>query len=179
MPLVRVAEPQWDGKGRPDHDAAMNPTTSEIAEKVPQRQVRALFDGETLVVYQAYSAAIADAAPAAGTFVAPFKLDRMTWIKPSFRWMMYRCGWASKPGQERVLAVTITRAGFEAALSQTCLSHFDPAIHASEREWSQRKAASAVRVQWDPERSLRLERLDHRAIQIGLTGEAVSRYVGE
>jgi hypothetical protein len=37
----------------------------------------------------------------------------MTWIKPSFLWMMYRCGWATKPGQERVLAIQITREGFE------------------------------------------------------------------
>ena len=58
-----------------------------------------------LTVYQAYPPEIADAAVAAGRFVPPFKRERMTWIKPSFRWMMYRCGWATKPGQERVLAV--------------------------------------------------------------------------
>jgi hypothetical protein len=28
-------------------------------------------------------------------------------------------------------------------------------------------------VRWDPERSLQLERLDHRAIQVGLGGEVV------
>jgi hypothetical protein len=47
------------------------------------------------------------------------------WIKPSFLWMMYRCGWATKPLQERVLAVEITRTGFEWALAHSCLSHFD------------------------------------------------------
>ena len=40
----------------------------------------------------------------------------MTWIKPSFLWMMYRCGWGLKEGQETVLAVEITREGFEWAL---------------------------------------------------------------
>ena len=89
----------------------------------PVRQVRALHDEETLVVYQAYSPAIAEPALAAGTFVAPFKRERMTWIKPSFLWMMYRCGWATKPDQERVLAITITRAGFEWALAHSSLSH--------------------------------------------------------
>lgn len=55
------------------------------AEQQPQvRKVRALFDDRTIVVYQAFSPAIAEAALAAGTFVAPFKLDRMTWVKPSF-----------------------------------------------------------------------------------------------
>jgi hypothetical protein len=34
-------------------------------------------------------------------------------------------------------------------------------------------------VQWDPERSLRLEPLEQRAIQVGLSGEAVRRYVDE
>ena len=52
----------------------------------------------------------------------------MTWIKPSFLWMMHRSGWATKPGQERVLAIEITRAGFEWALSHAALSHYDP-IH--------------------------------------------------
>jgi Domain of unknown function (DUF4291) len=68
---------------------------------------------------------------AAGRFVPPFKRDRMTWIKPSFLWMMYRCDWATKPGQERVLAVKITRAGFEWALAHACLSHFVPHSTAS------------------------------------------------
>nr|BFF22512.1 hypothetical protein GCM10025732_04770 [Glycomyces mayteni] len=36
-----------------------------------------------------------------------------------------------------------------------------------------------VRVQWDPERDLHLNRLGHRSIQIGLSGDAVRRYTGE
>jgi hypothetical protein len=152
------------------------PITASAGD-VPLRQVRAAFDERVIVVYQAYAPALADAALAAGTFVAPFKRDRMTWIKPSFLWMMHRSGWATKPGQERVLAVTISREGFEEALSEAVLSHYDAGIYASASAWSERKAASAVRVQWDPERSLRLERLEHRAIQVGLTGDAVRRYV--
>lgn len=35
-------------------------------------------------------------------FVSPFKVDRLTWIKPSFLWMMYRCGWVQKEGQELI-----------------------------------------------------------------------------
>jgi hypothetical protein len=146
---------------------------------VPARQVRAVFDDRTVIVYQAYSAAIAGPAVAAGRFVPPFKIDRMTWIKPSFLWMMYRCGWGAKPDQERVLAVEITRDGFEWALSRACLSHYDPVVYASQAEWAGRKESTPVRVQWDPERSVLLEALDHRAIQIGLTGDAARRYVGD
>lgn len=148
-----------------------------MSEAIPTRQVRAAFTDETITVYQAYSPAIADPAVAAGRLVPPFKLDRMTWIKPSFLWMMYRSGWATKPGQERVLAITITREGFEWALAHSSLSHHDPLVYASHSAWLERKESAPVRIQWDPERSLRLEPLDHRSIQIGLGGAAVREYV--
>ncbi|WP_026928477.1 DUF4291 domain-containing protein [Glycomyces tenuis] len=140
----------------------------------PQRQIRAVHDSDTVTVYQAYDPAIASPALAAQTFVAPFKRERMTWIKPSFLWMMYRCGWAAKPGQRRVLAIAIARDGFEWALAHSCPSH--PADDEDHGAWRSRLAASPVRVQWDPERDLRLNRLEHRSIQIGLSGEAVDRY---
>lgn len=143
------------------------------------RQVRASFTDREITVYQAYPAQIADAAVAAGTFVAPFKQDRMTWIKPSFLWMMYRSGWATKPGQECVLAIQITRDGFEWALAHAALSHYEPGTYDSLQQWAERKQASPVRVQWDPDRSLTLSPLNHRAIQVGLSGEAVSRYLGQ
>jgi hypothetical protein len=85
---------------------------------MPSRyEIRADFDRETIVVYQAYAPAIADAAIAAGRFVAPFSFGRMTWIKPSFRWLMHRSHWATRSGQTRVLAVRVTRAGWEHALA--------------------------------------------------------------
>jgi len=128
-------------------------------------------------VYQAYSPAIADKAVAAGTFLAPFSRERMTWIKPSFTWMMYRAGWAEKPGQERILAIEILRSGFEWALAHACLSHFDKAAHATSDEWKAALKRSPARIQWDPERTLQLQPLDWRAIQIGLEGQAVHAYV--
>lgn len=149
------------------------------AVSVPSRQVRATFTDNTILVYQAYPPEIAEAALAAGRFVPPFKVERMTWIKPSFRWMMYRCGWAWKPGQERVLAVEISRSGFEWALAHACASGFEPRLHTDRATWRQHLRASPVRVQWDPERSLRLAPLPYRSLQVGLSGEAVRRYVDE
>jgi hypothetical protein len=65
--------------------------------EIPKRQIRAVYDTDTIRVYQAYSDVIADAALMNGFFVSPpFKMSRMTWIKPSFLWMMYRSGWAKK-----------------------------------------------------------------------------------
>ncbi len=136
---------------------------------VPFRQVRAVFNDETIRVYQAYGDAIADVALKTGTFVAPFSTSRMTWIKPSFLWMMYRSGWGLKDDeQRRILAIDVTRDGFEWALANASLSH-GPNVDTSK----------PVRVQWDPERSLNLGQLDHRSIQIGLKGEAVRRYVDD
>jgi hypothetical protein len=146
---------------------------------VPARQVRALWTDETITVYQAYRADIARPALAAGRFLAPFNRDRMTWIKPSFLWMMYRCGWASKPGQEHVLAIEITRSGFEWALARACLSHFDRRVYPDRQGWARRVRVGPVRVQWDPERSLRLRPLPYRSLQVGLSGEAVARYVDQ
>ncbi|WP_326799583.1 DUF4291 domain-containing protein [Streptomyces sp. NBC_01808] len=143
------------------------------------RQVRARQTADTVTVYQAYAPAIAEPALRAGTFVPPFKRERMTWIKPSFLWMMYRCGWAEKPGQERVLAVEISRRGFEWALRHSCLSHHDSRMYATRDDWLAAKRTSPVRIQWDPERDMALRPLERRAIQIGLSGPAVGGYVDE
>lgn len=143
----------------------------------PDRQIRARFDANTIRVYQAYSDQIADAALVAQTFVAPFKMTRMTWIKPSFLWMMYRTSWATQQGQERVLAIDVSREGFEWALGHACLSHFAPDVHGSRDAWIEHKQQSPVRIQWDPERDSELQRLSYRSIQIGLSSTAVEKYV--
>jgi len=93
--------------------------------------------------------------------------------------MMYRSGWGSKPGQERVLGIDITRTGFDWALAHSCITHFDAALHDSPDVWQQILRAAPVRVQWDPERTLLLEALPWRTIQIGLRGEAVDAYLDE
>jgi hypothetical protein len=121
----------------------------------PLREIRAAWDARTITVYQAYGHAIADAALAAQRLVAPFSYERMTWVKPSFLWMMERCGWATRPLQERVLAIRIGRAHFERALALAVPTE-------------QGSHASAARVQWDPERDVRGKKLIHRSLQLGL-----------
>lgn len=149
------------------------------AEEVPIRQIRAAFTDQTITAYQAYSPAIAGPAVEQGRFVAPFMRDRMTWIKPSLLWMAYRSGWATKLGQERILAIEMTRAGFERALAISCLSHFESALHGTLERWRSQLAENPVRIQWDPERSLMLQPLQHRTIQIGLGGRAVDHYIDD
>jgi len=140
--------------------------------------IKAAYSDSTIRVYQAYRPEIAMAALKAGRFVPPFKAARMTWIKPSFNWVMYRSGYATKPGQDVILGIDITREGFEWALEHGVLSSFNPRIHSSSAHWQQLLAEKPVRIQWDPARDWRLNVIDGvRTIQVGLSGVAVEHYV--
>jgi hypothetical protein len=91
---------------------------------------------------------------------------------------MYRAGWGHKEaGQRRILAIDITHEGFQWALEHSCPSHPGPSM--STEDWERLKAASPVRVQWDPERDLHLRPLPYRAIQIGISREAILLYVNQ
>jgi len=150
-----------------------------MIQETPYQQIRGVFNKTTIRVYQAYSDPIADSALKNGTLVSPpFKIDRMTWIKPSFLWMMYRAGWGHKDDeQKRILAIDISRDGFEWALAHSCPSRPDSTIE--KEDWEQLKKESPVRIQWDPERNLELQPLPYRTIQIGLSKEAVKLYINQ
>lgn len=141
------------------------------------REIRADFDRDSIVVYQAYRPAIADAALEAGRFVAPFSFGRMTWIKPSFLWLMERSNWARKSGQERILAIRIKRSGWDLALSEAVLTCFEPRTHGSIDQWREKFDEAHVHVQWDPERSIHGKKLEHRSIQVGIGRQVISEYV--
>ncbi|TXS35935.1 DUF4291 domain-containing protein [Streptomyces sp. OR43] len=145
----------------------------------PQHEIRALHTDTTVTVYQAYTPALGLPAARDGRFPPAWKRDRMTWIKPSFLWMMYRCGWALKEGQETVLAVEITREGFDWALANAELSHYERGMHPDRATWQRTLRHAPARVQWDPERDLHLNRLPYRSLQLGLAGEASRRYADE
>ncbi|MFM9615347.1 DUF4291 domain-containing protein [Streptomyces niveiscabiei] len=145
----------------------------------PKHQIRARHTDTTLTVYQAYRPEIGLPAARDRHFPPAWSRTRMTWIKPSFLWMMYRCGWGEKEGQETVLAVEIRREGFEWALRNACLSHHVPELHGELAEWKRELKRAPARVQWDPERNLRLAPLPHRSLQLGLAGEATERYADD
>jgi Domain of unknown function (DUF4291) len=143
------------------------------------REIRADYDRSTVVVYQAFNDTIADAAMMAQRFVAPFSLGRMTWIKPSLLWLMERSGWGTKSNQERILAVRITRTGWDRALSIAVLTSFDASVHRSADTWREEFSRAEVHVQWDPERSIHGKKLEHRSIQVGLSRSIVEEYVSQ
>jgi len=144
------------------------------------REIRAVYNSETIRVYQAYNNAIADAAIAANSFRGPLEAgiwsaDRMTWIKPSAVWMAYRCGWTTKKdrNQARVLALDLYIGRFCDILQMASVV----------TEGMKRRGCEVI-VQWDPERVM-----DHaaepkqvftratpavRSMQIGLRGAGSS-----
>lgn len=143
------------------------------------RVIHAAYDDEGVWVYQAFAPRIVQKALEKGTFGEGFKIERMTWIKPSFGWMLYRCGYASKPDQEAVLKIKLSHEGFRAILSRAVPSAFEAALFADQAAWQQAVKTSDVRYQWDPDRTLHLGLMERRAIQLGLSGETVRQYVND
>lgn len=143
------------------------------------KEIRALYDRKSITVYQAYRPEIAKAAIQAGKFVEPFSFNRMTWIKPSFLWMMERCNWAQKSGQEHVLAITIHREAWEGALQEATLTSPDKKVYTNREQWRRQFKYSRIHVQWDPERSLRGAKLDHRSLQVGVSRHLIQAYNDE
>lgn len=150
-------------------------------ERWPQsgRHILAQFDAEKIVVYQAYRPEIGRYAAAHGCFGGRFSLTRMSWIKPNFLWMMYRCGWAAKENQETVLAVSLRRDAFDAILAEAVPSTYIPALYGGEEEWKQAGSQSEVRSQWDPDHDPSGAKMERRAIQLGLRGDFLARYARE
>mmetsp|Transcript_14026 Transcript_14026/g.15417 ORF Transcript_14026/g.15417 Transcript_14026/m.15417 type:complete len:186 (+) Transcript_14026:250-807(+) len=106
----------------------------------------------------------------------------MTWIKPSFAWVLYRSGYGTKPAQERVLKIKLAHKDLAYLLSNCKLINTNKEI--KETKKSGRTKEGIGRVQWDPERDLfqsvgkyprRMSRT--RAIQIGLPGSLSEYYV--
>ncbi len=140
------------------------------------RHILAQFDADSIVVYQAYGPSIAQHAVEHQRFGGAFSFNRMSWIKPNFLWMMYRSGWATKQGQERILAVRLRRQFFDELLLHAVPSTFDETRFANRATWQSALAASEVRLQWDPDHDPGGRRVARRALQLGLRGTALRRY---
>ena len=143
------------------------------------RHILAQYDAEKVVVYQAFHPCIGTEAARLGRFGDSFSLSRMSWIKPNFLWMMFRCGWATKEHQQTVLAISLRRSAFDLILNQAVASAFDPALHPSQGEWEAALAASDVRLQWDPDHAPDGAKVERRAIQLGLRGDILRQYASD
>ena len=142
-------------------------------------KIRAFYTEDKIRVYQAYNEDIAREAIKRGTFGSNFKLDRMTWIKPSFLWMMYRCEKKKKENQENILAIDMKRNAFDFLVQNAIMSTYKEDMGISYAEWKEQIKKSDIRCQWDPERDVFGNPLKYRSIQLGLRGEAVKKFVNE
>lgn len=132
---------------------------------------------DLMVVYQAYNNSIANFA-VENQYLggSNYNYGRMSWIKPNFLWMMYRCGWAEKENQERVLALWIKKDNFEEILDNAVFTHFDANYYESRETWQDELKAKAVRLQWDPDHDPYGNKIERRAIQLGLNGEILEKF---
>lgn len=140
------------------------------------RHIRAQYDDDTLIVYQAYRPSIGRFAAEHGAFGGDFSFARMSWVKPNFLWMMYRSGWGTKENQEVPLGLRVRRAFFDALLAQAVPSSWDRDQFATEEDWARAVGQSAVRLQWDPDHDPSGAKLERRAIQLGLRGELLEAF---
>ena len=92
---------------------------------------------------------------------------------------MYRCGWASKQGQEVVLAIRVQRSAFDLILAQAVHSSYKSDLYDSRDAWQHCVANSDVRLQWDPDHAPNGDKMERRAIQLGLRGDILRKYSRE
>lgn len=144
----------------------------------PQKgyHIMAQYDDEKIIVYQSYKKRIGDFAVKNQYFGGDFSLERMTWIKPNFLWMMYRNGWGTKEGQECVLAIHLKKEAFRKYLENCVYSSYNERLGISREEWQDQVKESSVRLQWDPDHDPFGNKLERRAIQIGLRGDFIKSF---
>lgn len=145
-----------------------------------EQGIYASYDDEGVFVYQAFTPETVEAALAKGTFGKGFNMDRMTWIKPSFAWMLYRSGYATKTRQQAILKIKLTHEGFLTILRESIETSYKRDIFEDIDDWRRQLKQSKVRHQWDPERYLTLgKHPTRRAIQIGIRDWLVEKYVNQ
>lgn len=130
-----------------------------------------------IVVYQAYNNSIADFAIKNQYFGGDsYSYSRMSWIKTNFLWMMYRCGWAEKVNQERVLGIWINKIDFDFILQNSVFSSYQENMYGTPEQWKRALAQKPVRLQWDPDHDLYGKKQDRKAIQLGMKGDILERF---
>lgn len=141
--------------------------------------IMAQYDDEKIIVYQSYRKEIGEFAIKNQYFGGAFSLERMTWIKPNFLWMMYRNGWGTKEGQEYVLAIHLKLEAFIKYLNNAVYSTYNERLGISRDLWQKEVKESSVRLQWDPDHDPFGAKLERRAIQIGLRNEFIKSFAKE
>lgn len=155
------------------------------------KHILAYYDDESIIVYQAFNKNIADAAVATQNFNTEqcvdsgYSLTRMTWIKTNFLWMMYRSRWASRPNQDRILAIRIKRSGFEKILENAVVVNTGKKSKGEKNSTTSNRSrldrVRVARLQWDPDHTPDGESVatGRRAIQLGLKNKMSKMFCEE
>jgi hypothetical protein len=140
----------------------------------------AQFNKESIIVYQAFRDSIAEYAIRHQRFGGgDYDFDRTTWLKPSFLWMMHYSGWAQKENQENVLAIKMTRKGFDEILRFAVMTTFYKDIYGDNASWKKQLETSEVQLQWEPYHDLYGNKTERKAVKIGLSGNMLERFNNE
>lgn len=140
------------------------------------KEIFAQYNRQCIRVYQAYNSIIAKEAIALQTFGENFNIHRMTWIKPSFLWMMYRSNWGTKKNQECILALDIYQTKFNELLQKAVLTSPDSTSYTGS-QWEKAFDETTVYCQWDPDRNINGNAINRAAIQIGLKGSTLRDFL--
>lgn len=143
------------------------------------KKVFAAYDDEGVYVYQAFKPKIVAVAVQEGTFGKGFGLDRISWIKPSFAWTLQRSKYATKHRMEAIAKVKLSHEGWLEILAQSVETQYSGIFWKTEEAWRSQMNKSDVIHQWDPERALNGQKLDRAAIQIGIRGQVIRKYVSD
>lgn len=152
---------------------------SQYEQDLPQsgHHIVGQLRGENIIVYQAFNPNISQWAIANQRFGGPhYKFNRMSWIKPNFLWMMHRAGWAMRAHKQHILAIEISMANFELLLQEAVHSNYIEDTYHTKENWKSLMDKSLVRLQWDPDHGLHGDKLERRAIQIGIKGELLEKF---
>jgi hypothetical protein len=152
---------------------------SDYLKKIPEkgRHILAQQSEDKILLYQAFRNETADFALANQFFGGPaYSYLRMSWIKPNFLWMMHRCGWAEKPGQERVLGIWIEKTDFDLILKESVFSSYQANIYKTAENWKRELSEKEVRLQWDPDHDIYGAKQERKAIQLGLKGKMLEKF---
>ena len=84
-----------------------------------------------------------------------------------------------KENQENVLAIKMTRAGFDEILRYAVMTTFYKQIYADSEAWKQQLDSSDVQLQWEAYHDLLGNKTDRKAVKIGIKGEILQRYNNE
>lgn len=77
---------------------------------------------------------------------------------------------------ERILRIWVDRKEWDNALREAILTTPEPHVYPDAKKWRQQADKARIKVQWDPERDIRNQRLPQKSIQVGITAALSEQY---